>query len=423
MGGSRFERRDDILDMRVLRLFNFAAVAPVVLYLGVDARSEARDRISHVYAVENPIINTRNQQVEHDSSFDLIFSLQNEAPRVKLSLEPNHNILGGKAYVEYLDGEGKVRHAEPIDRSAHRVFKGKAWIESVTGAWLEGGWARVYVKRDGASPLVEGAFSILGNQHHIQLQSSYMQTKRDTDFHFNEGLEERMVVYRDSDMASVQKRDGDEERCQSDQLAFNVGPENPLSARAGMSWNSASLGSIANRQLIPGGNSGYGDLRNSIGSTDGCPTSGRVALVGIATDCSYTASFASAEAVRENIISMVNTASDVYERTFNITIGLQNLTISDAQCPASAAESAPWNVACTEADDIEVKLEQFSEWRGQRNDDNAYWTLMSTCRSGGTVGIAWLGQLCVSNLRGSGQQSVTGSNVVVRTPGEWQVFA
>merc|ERR1711939_273735 len=202
-------RRDDILDMRVLRLFNFAAVAPVVLYLGVDARSEARDRISHVYAVENPIINTRNQQVEHDSSFDLIFSLQNEAPRVKLSLEPNHNILGGKAYVEYLDGEGKVRHAEPIDRSAHRVFKGKAWIESVTGAWLEGGWARVYVKRDGASPLVEGAFSILGNQHHIQLQSSYMQTKRDTDFHFNEGLEERMVVYRDSDMASVQKRDGD----------------------------------------------------------------------------------------------------------------------------------------------------------------------------------------------------------------------
>jgi len=409
--------------MRVLRLFNFAAVAPVVLYLGVDARSEARDRISHVYAVENPIINTRNQQVEHDSSFDLIFSLQNEAPRVKLSLEPNHNILGGKAYVEYLDGEGKVRHAEPIDRSAHRVFKGKAWIESVTGAWLEGGWARVYVKRDGASPLVEGAFSILGNQHHIQLQSSYMQTKRDTDFHFNEGLEERMVVYRDSDMASVQKRDGDEERCQSDQLAFNVGPENPLSARAGMSWNSASLGSIANRQLIPGGNSGYGDLRNSIGSTDGCPTSGRVALVGIATDCSYTASFASAEAVRENIISMVNTASDVYERTFNITIGLQNLTISDAQCPASAAESAPWNVACTEADDIEVKLEQFSEWRGQRNDDNAYWTLMSTCRSGGTVGIAWLGQLCVSNLRGSGQQSVTGSNVVVRTPGEWQVFA
>merc|ERR1712093_258411 len=190
-----------------------------------------------------------------------------------------------------------------------------------------------------------------------------------------------------------------------------------------VSWNSASLGSIANRQLIPGGNSGYGDLRNSIGSTDGCPTSGRVALVGIATDCSYTASFASAEAVRENIISMVNTASDVYERTFNITIGLQNLTISDAQCPASAAESAPWNVACTEADDIEVKLEQFSEWRGQRNDDNAYWTLMSTCRSGGTVGIAWLGQLCVSNLRGSGQQSVTGSNVVVRTPGEWQVFA
>ncbi|KAH7361066.1 Metallo-peptidase family M12-domain-containing protein [Rhexocercosporidium sp. MPI-PUGE-AT-0058] len=412
--------------MKLSRSFNLVAIASVVLYAGINARSEARDRISHVYAVENAVLNTQAHRIKHDSSFDLTFALQSEAPRVKLSLEPNHNILSKDAYVEYLDGEGRVRHAEPIDRLAHKVFKGKAWIESVTGEWMEGGWARVYVKRDGTSPLVEGAFSIFGNQHHIQLQSSYMQTKRDTDFHFHDDKEERMVVYRDSDMALAEKRDGEAGRCQSDQLSFNTGPENPLSARggiAGMTWNSASLGSLANRQIIPGGNSGYGDLRSSIGSTDGCPTSGRVALIGIATDCSYTASFSSAEAVRQNLISMVNTASDVYERTFNITIGLQNLTISDAQCPASAADSAPWNVACTETNDIEAKLEQFSEWRATRDDDNAYWTLMSTCRSGGTVGIAWLGQLCVSSLRGSGQQSVTGANVVVRTPGEWQVFA
>ncbi|CZT08733.1 related to ADAM family of metalloprotease ADM-B [Rhynchosporium agropyri] len=413
--------------------FKVAALASGVLFtVGCVARSEARDRISHVYNVENPIIVTQSQQshIAHDSSFDLIFNLENDAPRVKLVLEPNRNILSSTAYVNYLDGDGNVRHAEPVIRDAHKVYKGNAWIKTEEGGddWEEAGWARVYVKRDGEAPLVEGAFTIAGEQHHIQLRSTYMQTKRDGDFHpKDEEDAERMVVYRDRDMKTRKgKRDTEEGRCQSDQLEFNTGPENPLSERdgiMGVSWNSASLGSLASRQLIPGGNSGYGDLRSSIGSTDGCPTSLKIALIGVATDCSYTASFPDAQAVRANIINIVNTASDVYERTFNVALGLQNLTISDAQCPASAADSTPWNVACTTSDDIEVKLSQFSEWRGSRRDSNAYWTLMSGCRSGSVVGIAWLGQLCVSNLRGSGQQSVTGANVVARTSSEWQVFA
>ncbi|KAL2075041.1 hypothetical protein VTL71DRAFT_8821 [Oculimacula yallundae] len=415
--------------MKFLGSFKVAALASFVVFVGCEARSEARDRINHVYAVENPIINTETRKVTHDSSFDLTFALENSLPRVKLVLEPNRNILSSTAYVNYLDGDGNIRHAEPLERAAHKVFKGKAWLESESGEWEESGWARVYMKRDGDAPLVEGAFSISGEQHHIQLRSSYVRMKRDGDFHISqeEGQEERMIVYRDSDMKKDEKRDGKEEgRCQSDNLAFNTGPDNPLAERdgiLGVSWNSASLGSLANRQIIPGGTSGYGDLRGSIGSTEGCPTSSRVALIGIATDCSYTASFANAEAVRTNIIAMVNTASDVYERTFNIALGLQNLTVSDAQCPAQAADSTPWNVACTTSDDIEAKLSQFSAWRASRGDSNAYWTLMSGCRSGSVVGIAWLGQLCVSTLRGSGQQSVTGANVVVRTPSEWQVFA
>lgn len=378
--------------------------------------------------MEKPSINTDTKQVYHDSSFDFTFFLKNREQQVRLVLEPNHNILGENAHIEYLDEEGKIRHSEPINRQAHKVFKGSAWIEEFSGHWERVGWARVYVKRDGASPLMEGAFSIWGDHHHIQSQSSYMQTKRDVDFHFTETNEEQMVVYRDSDMLPVDewKRDTTPaSRCPADDLAFNSGPNNPIfaEAEAELTWNSASLGSIARRQLIPGGNAGTGNLRESIGSLDGCPTSPRVALIGIATDCSYTASFDNEDAVRDSLIAMVNTASDVYERTFDITIGLQNLTISDAACPSSAADSAPWNVACVQNQDIENKLEQFSAWRGGRNDNNAYWSLMTACRSGGTVGIAWLGQLCVASVQGFGSQSVTGANVIVRTPGEWQVFA
>ncbi|KAJ5038462.1 uncharacterized protein L3040_007320 [Drepanopeziza brunnea f. sp. 'multigermtubi'] len=393
----------------------------------INARSEARDQIHRVFGVHNPLINTHAHKINSDSSFDITFALEGNDQAVKLILEPNRNILGKDAHVQVLDGQGIVRDSRPIERQEHKVFKGSAWVPEPSGNWQRAGWARIYVKRDGSSPLLEGVFSVWGDHHHIQPRSSYLRIKRDVDFDPVEITEERMVVYRDSDMVSAgeRKRDSVISRCPADELSFNSGPDNPIFGKPEpkISWNSASRGSLANRQIFTGDTSIFENLRDTIGSTDGCPTSGRVALIGIATDCSYTAAFESTAAVRDNLIAMVNAASDVYERTFNVTLGLQNLTISDAACPATAADSAPWNAACPTNGDIESTLESFSQWRGERNDDNAYWTMMTTCGYGGTVGLAWLGQLCVSRLRESGGQSVTGANVVVRSPGEWQVFA
>ena len=157
-----------------------------------------------------------------------------------------------------------------------------------------------------------------------------------------------------------------------------------------------------------------GDLVDSIGNPAGCPTSRRVALVGIATDCTYTASFDSTESLRRSLINMVNTASELFESTFNISLALHNLTISDANCPGSASDSAPWNVGCSDGD-MNWRLQEFSSWRSSLNDrENAYWTLMTGCPSGSEVGISWIGQLCSS-------QSST--NVVAQTSSQWQVFA
>ncbi|KAJ4252306.1 hypothetical protein NW762_010903 [Fusarium torreyae] len=129
---------------------------------------------------------------------------------------------------------------------------------------------------------------------------------------------------------------------------------------------------------------------------------------------------------RENIISQVNIASQVYEDTFNIALSIQNLTISDPSCPSDAPSSMPWNLGCTANIDISGRLNLFSEWRRDQRDDNAAWSLLTTCRSGSTVGIAWIGSLCNrargSSFRGGGS-SAASANVVARTSAEWQVFA
>lgn len=399
------------------------------------ARSEARDAIKHIFPVESPVINTPSHQVNHRSHFDLTFSLHNKRQQLKLSLEPSDDIIGETAHIEYFDGQGNIKHSEPIDRPAHMVFKGSAWIQQVDGSWARAGWARIYMRRGGPNPLMEGAFSIMGDSHHVQLQSTYIQTRHDSDFRFNKKADEHMIIHRDSDTAlhtsnrGLKRGSSVSLGCETDKLSFNSDPNHPILAsnfeQATTHGSSKLLRHVAapgKRQSDTGGNIGAVDLQSTIGNTNGCPTTRRVAMIGIATDCSYTASFDSVESVRQNIISMVNTASDVYERTFNITIGIQNLTISDAECPNTAPESAPWNMPCSTGS-MSRRLDLFSRWSASRGDDNAYWTLLSTCSSGRTVGIAWLGQLCVSELFGSRSQSVTGANVVVRTPNEWQIFA
>lgn len=424
-----------ILALRRRCVSNISIIFNYIKLIKYTARSEARGTIKYIYPVESPVINTPSHQVHHRSNFDLTFSLHNGRQKLKLSLEPNDDIIAETAYIEYVDGRGNIKYSEPIDRLSHMVFKGSAWVQQADGSWVRAGWARIYLRRGGTDPLLEGAFSIMGDNHHVQLQSTYLQTRRDSDLRFTKKADEHMIIHRDSDTALQTsnlglKRDPSVSLgCEADKLGFNSDPNHPIlasnSEQDTTSWNSKLLRHIATpgkRQSDTGGNIGNMNLRSTIGNTNGCPTTKRVAMIGIATDCTYTASFDSAELVRQNIISMVNTASDVYERTFNITIGIQSLTISDAECPNTAPESAPWNIPCSTGD-MSSRLDLFSSWRASRADDNAYWTLLSTCSSGRTVGIAWLGQLCVSELFGSSSQSVTGANVVVRSTNEWQIFA
>jgi len=352
-----------------------------------------------------------------------------------LRLEPNHDTISHDAQVQYLDAAGNVGRTEAFDRTEYRIFKGTAWVE-VDGAWVNAGWARINVRKDGDQPLFEGAFQIAHDSHHIQLSSHYMHTKHEEDPDLENADDDYMVVWRDSDVSGT--RDA-----QSWQSFISGGHDYLLeSYSAGLdrrgfvdrdmtiSRNARSWGYLSTRTLfnkrqtsIDGGgttgSSGNINLKNSIGSTTGCPTTRKVALVGVATDCTYTGQFNSTDSARQNIINQFASASAVYESTFNITLGIQNLTISEANCPSTAADATPWNVDCGSAT-VSQRLQLFSQWRGTRLDSNAYWTLLSHCATGAEVGLSWTGALCT---RGLDANNGTGANIVVKTSSEWQVIA
>lgn len=322
----------------------------------------------------------------------------------------------------------------------HRVFKGHAFVQHPGHReWINSGWARLTIYRDGPRPLFEGTFRVNGNHHHVQTGSNYRQTQHEDDPRADSADDEYMVVWRDSDVkpdlddVSELKRSLKDNTCSSDALNFNNEDAHPVHQGLDLRDMSAvDTNKIFGRQSsidpTTGGNGAGVNLANSIGSTAGCPTTRKVALVGIATDCTYTAQFNSNNDVRANIIQQVNSASALFESSFNITLGIQNLTISEKDCPGTPSQNAQWNVACGDSVTITDRLNLFSSWRGQFNDTNAYWTLLSTCNTDAAVGLAWLGQLCSigSGSQGDssgGNETIAGANVVIRTSTEWQVFA
>ncbi|KAL9043074.1 MAG: hypothetical protein Q9214_003606, partial [Letrouitia sp. 1 TL-2023] len=389
----------------------------------------------------NPEIRTPSQRVHAFSKFDVTFALHQRQQQIKLVLEPNHGIITEGLVVTYLDQDGKVDRTQPIDRHEHKLFKGDAWVQNRDGSWVTAGWVRIMLRRDGAEPLFEGAFTIGRDHHHILLRSNYMKTKHDLD----PGLEDRgddyMVIYRDSDILPDEteghmelKRSGNgQSSCSSDQLFFNTDLSHPvfssISKRETGLWGSTPLVHLlGKRQIdtpgIPGGGNGAGvNLKDTIGDTRGCPTTRKVALVGVATDCGYTASFNSDDDANKNIINQFATASSLYEKSFNITLGLAHITLSPGNCPSTPPQDAPWNTGCGGNMSITDRLNSFSQWRSERNDSNAYWSLLTSCPTGPEVGLSWLGQLCVNEVTKGNGEVVSGANVVAKTTNEWQVIA
>ncbi|GAB0138633.1 hypothetical protein EsDP_00006859 [Epichloe bromicola] len=420
-----------------------AAVASIALLAQSSlADSVKRNPVSYISLVENPVIQAPSHRVNAFSKFDLLFTLHNGRQKVRLALEPNHDVLHEDFAITHLNEDGSVREVNKVPRSEDKVYRGSAFIErSEIKGWAKAGWARVSIHQDGQRPLFDGAFRIDGDNHHILSRSEYQFLKDEKDPDVDSAArQDVMVVWRDSDVVEDTDNDGRTElkrdiaeasTCNADALDFN----NNFQTEAGesnLSLRSMGFGSLFGRQIDDVGSSGTGlDLTNlmkSIGSTAGCPTTKKVALVGIATDCNYFEALNSTSAVKKQIVGIVNKASEIYESTFKISLAIKNLTIIDRACTGTTPGNTPWNVKCGDDVTINDRLNTFSKWRGESKDENAYWTLFTTCPTQTAVGLAWRGMVCRpgsgNNADGSGRnETVAATNVVVRADTEWQIFA
>ncbi|KAL2260424.1 hypothetical protein VTK26DRAFT_5579 [Humicola hyalothermophila] len=422
-------------------IFRRAFAAIIVgagLFQEAIAHSVKRNALTYLTRIEDAVIQTPAHRVHAHTSFDVSFLIHDKQQKVRLELEPNDDIFSGDATIQVLGADGSIRTVEPIKRQDHRVFKGDSFVQlEGDSEWKHVGWARITVHRDGDKPIFDGVFTINGNHHHIQTTSHYRQTAVSGDPDVDNDGDEYMVVWRDTDIGPAGhgelRRDLDHgPRCGSDNLRYNMdennivyrGLDEPYAPRDTTPWQ-LSPRSLFGRQVdtIPGGNGAGVNLASSIGSTAGCPTTRKVAMVGIATDCTYTGDLKTREAVTSNVVRLVNSASQLYESSFNISLAIQNLTISDAECPSSPPPSAPWNTPCSDSVSIEQRLSLFSQWRGQWSDTNAYWTLLTTCNSGPAVGLAWLGAVCQQGSTTRDNETSASANVVARTSTEWLVFA
>ncbi|KAG5982923.1 hypothetical protein E4U55_001123 [Claviceps digitariae] len=414
------------------------------------AHSVKRNPVSYITLVQDAVIQSPSHRVNAFSTFDLVFSLHNGAQKVRLALEPNHDLLHQDFAITHLNEDGSVREVIEVPRSEDRVYRGSAFIErSDVEGWSKAGWARVSVHQDGQRPQFDGAFRIDGDNHHILSRADYqsMKDERDPDVDPT-APQDVMVVWRDSDVTDDHHDDhhGQTElkrdismasTCDADTLAFNShffqsqdDNEGGIpSLRSPHSLRSMSFGSLFGRQIDDGGSGGTGlDLLTSIGSTAGCPTTKKVALVGIVTDCNYFSAFNNTGAIKKQIVGIVNKASEIYESTFKISLAIKNLTIIDRGCSGSPPANTPWNVRCSDDVTISDRLNTFSQWRGDSQDENAYWTLFTTCATQTAVGLAWRGMVCRTGAGNSkdssgNNETVAATNVVVRADTEWQIFA
>src|SRR5882757_3829165 len=142
-----------------MRLFqHIAAFAASCLFLSstVNAHSRSRNPLNYLSLIETPRIHTPSQRVHCNSHFDITFDLHKHSERVRLSLEPNHDIIHEDSWVEFVDKDGNVRHAEKMHREDHKVYQGKSFLVDEDGLSTHVGWARIVVRRDGVKPLFEG---------------------------------------------------------------------------------------------------------------------------------------------------------------------------------------------------------------------------------------------------------------------------
>ncbi|KAK9718179.1 hypothetical protein K7432_005694 [Basidiobolus ranarum] len=422
-----------------------------------DARLSNYDFVSnpqidiyrHSYDDTHPKVTKRSlkniPQLLHDDSFRVQFQAFNRT--FHLHMEPNTDLIHPQAEIVTYDSTGNPK-SERLFSQKYLVYKGLVvepeYSESMLNQEIIGlhspyridpnaaskGWARLLVHQDHKKTLLdeqyiyEGVFSLGPETYHVQPITSYKLSKRFQDPEVvnpsaRPPYQRRSssIIYRLSDQKASQNHikrgfnhaHGSDKAsaCGSEGLKFN---QNITKITPHYDW---TLGGIHNRleKRAPVANSG-------------CPTSKKVMYMGVAADCTYVKNYKGVEAATKSILSNWNIASGVYEKTFNIALGVAKLEMRSEICPTTLDNSVAWNRECSDSYDINARLNDFTRWRGTLGDDNnGLWHLVTRCSTGSKVGVAWLSQTCVTSATQQDSDYVSGTGVSSITSTEWKVIA
>ncbi|KAF9480428.1 zinc metalloprotease [Pholiota conissans] len=406
--------------------------------------------------------------LQYNDSFRLVLSAYNET--FHLHLRPNHDLIHPAARIHYYtilpDGKEVLTHTKPLLRESVKAYLGEVVAashshtrmrEDAAGAVhyphaADLGWARIMVHNQGdtahgITPVFEGAFSANGVIYHLMTKDNYLRTKLDLDPLLSDPVDDsdpNLVIWRESDVMTLNEqhfaKTGERfptqkivepQSCGHDRLEYNAPEQNPMYhlPHQRTAWTDYLLKPFSNETIyrrddVQTGNGGMGtNFINSIGSTQGCPSTQRIIYMGVAADCTYVSTYNGQENATQQILNNWNSASALYKSTFNVSLGIAELQVKSETCPSVADPATPWNVPCANAE-LDNRLSIFSDWRGQKgNDSIGLWHLMSGCPTGSEVGIAWLATLCQQEATGQTGSTVSGTAVSTAGRTEWQVVA
>ncbi|KAG5513916.1 hypothetical protein PMAC_000538 [Pneumocystis sp. 'macacae'] len=359
------------------------------------------------------------------SSFDLVFALPYHFQKidylglmkkyVKLTMMPNLDLLHEMSFLQVQNEHGEVVHSGKIDRNSYKVYAGKAYItymedntQMLEKTWYETGWARISFLQDNNAVVFEGSFSLFGDLYTVKTLENYMLSK---EFHepniFGHG--DNMVIWSDSDQPIEMFEKRNDVMCmfenQDNDYLFVLSNSSDFTS----SHKKRKGSDVKQSGLTPSKD----QLSLNTGNIAGCPKYKKVAFMAAALDCNYISLFRSVNDATSHIISLYNKVSAIYEETFNISLGLLNITVMEGPCPIKENPSVLWNTNCSSSYTISDRLRQFSTWRSKIADGIALWSLFTACRSSLEVGVAWFGVLCQDVIpKKHGIDSISGTNVI-----------
>ncbi|KAF9979991.1 hypothetical protein BGZ75_009004 [Mortierella antarctica] len=379
-----------------------------------------------------------------------------------LHLQPNYDLIHPQ-----LDLSG---HEDLHSKDDITAFKGvvvqdedhsrRKWDRAMSSMAVEGtdtvehmlqeegvlGWARMMIEHaDDESLILRGAFTAHGDTYHVNTRQHYHRQKRSDD-HVPSPSPGQLVIYRDSDLHKRPNLPRKQHNAPQNESDMACGAHTLLNrtesdtSLAHSYYYPSDVTTSVPRDTFPGSMLGVSSLLGKRQDTvtlaaagtypSGCPTSRLVNYIGVAADCTYVRNYGGLANARKQIFADFNTASGIYESTFNVALGIVSLQIESMNCPQDPVPGKLWNQACSTNYTISSRLSDFSFWRGQGSrskDGVGLWHLMTKCNSGSILGLAWTGALCqaATEMQGQGvdREYTAGTGVSSVTPNEWLVVA